>query len=141
MKTIKTTMLFALFFLLSGTICAQTIQSETDVKRTNFKLAFTVGKSGQMEKANIRTSSGKPFIILISGSSNLKSLKMAPGTRVEGSFRYSQIANLDLGSGKIVIEGTGNLKYTSVVGPTGKKVGCPPLCKDSTRLKLKIGEK
>lgn len=70
----------------------------------------------------------------------LKKLNLKPGTKVTGTFRFSQLSGTDLGSGRIVFEGMGTLTFTKVIGPDGAPVGCPPLCEESVRLGLKIKE-
>jgi hypothetical protein len=140
MKAIRPFMVLIVLFGTCSISIAQKGLTETQLKSERFTLGFTVGKSKSIKNIDFRTSRKKKLVIAFSNDRALKSLQLKPGTKVTGTFRFSQLSGTDLGSGRIMYDGNGILNFTKVMGPNGEAVGCPPLCEESVRLGLKVKE-
>ncbi len=137
MKTIKTIISLFVFCAFCNITFAQNALTKEEIKKERFTMSFTMGSNNQVNQLKIKSSKGKSFIIFITYKRELNNLKLDPGTIVNGMFRFNKVTNLDSVSGK-VIEGTGTLTFKSVKSRSGKQVACPPLCKKSIKLGLKL---
>ncbi len=154
MKTIISILSVLVFFSLPG--MAQSGKTSYDITKDQFNLNIKVGKNNSYKLQSIKSSKGKKIRAELYDLKDLASLKLKPGSEISGRFRFSKFATEGglgttrvnefasaggLGTTRVISgRGTGTFKLSKVKGPDRKTVGCPPLCKKSVKLGLKIGK-
>jgi hypothetical protein len=135
MKTIKFALALLAFSIVSH---LATAQSSAGAKQA-FKVSLKIGPRYQLEQTSFTAYSGKRLKATILDKKALDRLKLRPGTIVQGTFRFSKLSGTDLDSSRFY-EGWGNFAFDKVMKPDGQVIGCPPLCEDAVRLKVRVRE-
>ena len=146
----NTIFIIGLLLVTGFSLMAQTEKS-FDIKKETFKLKIKVVNATTFKVESFTSSWGQKIKAEVVNSKELANLKLKPGSTIEGSFRFWQFASAGglgttrfssdggLGGTRIVSgQGSGTYRFSKVLDSKRKVVGCPPLCKKSIKLKLKI---
>lgn len=126
-----------LFLLLLIAVMYLPMQAQSDNKQSEINVVLHLNDNQQfiiLESSSVKSDVSALEVIV---DKELQELKLSIGTILNGRFEYNGISGGDLGSGRIV-EGT--FTVVTATDASKKQLDCPPICKKSFTISLKLAE-
>lgn len=138
MHTLKTVSSLVILFLFALVANGQSAEARSNIKGERFYLKIIVVEDGQFSISNMIKTSGESMEMELIDSSDLSSLKLALGSVIEGTFSFESFSSDGGLGGTRVMKGKGTLRFSKVVDTKGNSIVCPPLCRKSVKIGLRI---